>query len=822
MTLGAITSGLSDRVSAQDSAASSAQADDSARAIPITVSLSGPAEVDEGAAATYTVSLSPAGVTPTADLTVSYATADGTATAGEDYTATSSTLTFTQDSHGDRTVDVQTTDEILSEGSETFTSAISNPQGGGGVVRLATSSATTTIIDDDFSDDPEDLNPETVTPRDIWLTVFPDSVNENAGATNFTVTATYDAGKTRTDDVTIRLFLMGTADSSDYTAPAQASVTITAGQPSGTSTLTLTMKDDNISEGDETIIVAGRFAGLAIGSDVITINDDDSPYLSISGPSADVAEGSNATFAVTLSKTVTADVTVAWEVVAGTAEASDYNATTGSVTFPANSAAGATQSMTVPITDDRLSEGEETFSVELGADTGDQAGSVWVKTTAASASATISESDPITVNIAGPSSVIEGAATTDYTVSLSPAGVTPTQDLTVNYATADGTATAVDDYTSATGTLTFTQAAAGPQTLTVQTTEDTLDESDETFTVSVSSLSGGGGPAPIMGTDSVTTTIADDDGTPTAITLSVSPDSIAENASTTDITLTAALAGSSTLSTDTTVTITLGGMASSTDYSATPPANVTIPAGRLSGTSTMTFAPADDEVVEGDETVTVSGAATDFTVVGDTLTLTDDDRAELSINGPTSEVPEGSDAIFTVSISGEVVSGVTVAWSVTPNTASATDLGTATGTTTFTAGSNANATRTITIAVTADELSETAETFSVVLGAVSGDLASRVSLKPDSSSATATIAESDPITVHVSGPETVAEGATTADYTVSLSPAGVTPSQNLTVDYATADGTAIAGEDYMTANRHAYLHAGRQSRQDLCCAADKR
>ena len=55
----------------------------------------------------------------------------------------------------------------------------------------------------------------------------------------------------------------------------------------------------------------------------------------------------------------------------------------------------------------------------------------------------------------------EGEATGNYTVSLSPSGVTPTADLTVSYATADGTATAGSDYTDTkSGTLTFTNAAA--------------------------------------------------------------------------------------------------------------------------------------------------------------------------------------------------------------------------------------------------------------------------------------------------------------------------------------------------------------------------
>ena len=102
--------------------------------------------------------------------------------------------------------------------------------------------------------------------------------------------------------------------------------------------------------------------------------------------------------------------------------------------------------------------------------------------------ATIAASDPITVTLTGPTTVDEGDATTNYTVSLTPTGVLPTAALTVAYATANGTAQAGTDYTAKTGTLTFTQAAAGSQTFTVQTTDDTLDEgTGETFTVSLAS-----------------------------------------------------------------------------------------------------------------------------------------------------------------------------------------------------------------------------------------------------------------------------------------------------------------------------------------------
>ena len=155
---------------------------------------------------------------------------------------------------------------------------ISSPTGGGG----QTPARTVVHQYDDIRraillSDPPDDRPDLIDNIDIRLSVTPNSVNEDAGTTEFTVTATHDAGTTRTEDITIELTLGGTADESDYTAPAQASVTIQAGEPSGTGSLILTLIDDELIEGDKTIIVGGSFTGLIIGSALITIHDDDSP-----------------------------------------------------------------------------------------------------------------------------------------------------------------------------------------------------------------------------------------------------------------------------------------------------------------------------------------------------------------------------------------------------------------------------------------------------------------------------------------------------------------------------------------------------------------
>ena len=101
------------------------------------------AQVDEAADATleFTVSLSRAA---SETVTVDWATADGTATAGSDYTTDSGTLTFAPDETS-KTVAVAVLDDSHDEGNETLTVTLSNPSG----AYLADGEATGTIENTD-------------------------------------------------------------------------------------------------------------------------------------------------------------------------------------------------------------------------------------------------------------------------------------------------------------------------------------------------------------------------------------------------------------------------------------------------------------------------------------------------------------------------------------------------------------------------------------------------------------------------------------------------------------------------------------------------
>ena len=74
-------------------------------------------------------------------VTVDYATADGTATAGEDYTATSGTLTFAAGER-EKTVSVTVLDDAHDEGEETFDLTLSNASGAYIAANAATATGT--------------------------------------------------------------------------------------------------------------------------------------------------------------------------------------------------------------------------------------------------------------------------------------------------------------------------------------------------------------------------------------------------------------------------------------------------------------------------------------------------------------------------------------------------------------------------------------------------------------------------------------------------------------------------------------------------------
>ena len=163
--------------------------------------------------------------------------------------------------------------------------------------------------------------------------------------------------------------------------------------------------------------------------------------------------------------------------------------------------------------------------------------------------------------------------------------------------------------------------------VTITSTDDKVPEEDEivTFTHEVWDENAKCPPA-LHDISPVRVRIIDDDVASTSVQLEVNPSSVAEDAGQTQVTVTAALNGSPREQ-DTDVEVSVAGRtANADDYVPVAPFTVTIPQGQqTSAPASFPFEPVDDELVEGDESVAITGSAGGLSVTEATLTITDND-----------------------------------------------------------------------------------------------------------------------------------------------------------------------------------------------------
>ncbi len=170
----------------------------------------------------------------------------------------------------------------------------------------------------------------------------------------------------------------------DYTAVA-ATLTFPAGAANGaTQVANVPVLADTLVEGAETVVLtlAGVSANGALGTQAThtaTITDDEAAgtvaFTAATSASTDEASGTpGLTVTLTLAAgTLASPVTVVVsDATGGTATSgTDYTAIAGTtLTFPAGSANSATQTFTIPVTQDTLVEGAETVNLSLGTVTG--------------------------------------------------------------------------------------------------------------------------------------------------------------------------------------------------------------------------------------------------------------------------------------------------------------------------------------------------------------------------------------------------------------------------------------------------------------------
>jgi hypothetical protein len=211
---------------------------------------------------------------------------------------------------------------------------------------------------------------------------------------------------------------------------------------------------------------------------VETLEDRLTPTAMLTITDAYIWEGNdgaqNARVTVSLTEPHGNNVTVDYRTVNGSAVAgSDFTAASGKLTFAKNE---MTKSIVVPIKGDRLVESDEYLSVQLsnakGAKIADGTGFV-----------SIADDEPrIYVSDAWATEGNAGTTAMTFSVSLSGEYDRP---VTVNFTTADGTATGGGDYVALPGSVTFDPGQATTQEITVQVKGDLAPELNETFLVNL-------------------------------------------------------------------------------------------------------------------------------------------------------------------------------------------------------------------------------------------------------------------------------------------------------------------------------------------------
>jgi hypothetical protein len=302
-------------------------------------------------------------------------------------------------------------------------------------------------------------------------------VSAGEGAGTFTFTVTLSAASA--DTVTVQYETHdGTATAgSDYAALGTGTLTFLPGQTS--KTVVVSILDDMAGEGPESFTVLlhdPSFAAISDDTGTGTINDNDATAgFTLGTVSAHTTEaGQTATFTVALASAPASDVTVT----VGSSDPTEGTASPTTLTFtPVNWA--TPQTVTVTGEDDALIDGNVGYQVNLSAASADGL----YQGLTGNVSVTNDDNDAASLVVGSISRhTTEAGQTATFSVALASA---PAADVTVTVGSSDTT-----EGTAGPTTLTFTALNwATPQTVTVTGVDDSLDDGDIAYQVSLSGAS---------------------------------------------------------------------------------------------------------------------------------------------------------------------------------------------------------------------------------------------------------------------------------------------------------------------------------------------
>jgi len=320
-----------------------------------------PFPVLEGDSGTTTVTFSVTLTEPAVDtVTVKAATGFGNATAGSDYVAVDTLLTFAPGTTGPQQVQVTIIGDTTAEPDENFFVQLYNPTGGAvlgdrwGEARIQNDDGATPVVN--VGDIAPFLEADTVVNFPVTISALPSSGSVSVRAATGYGNAT---------------------PGSDYIAVNTTTVTWTSSS-SLTQNVPVTIIEDDVAEPDETFwLQLYDPAGVTLGDrwGMATILNDDAPAPVISIANHTAPEGSNAALVVSLNISPPGPVSVNYASMPGTyfdtsaTPGADFTAVSGTLTWAAGDF--TTRTISVPLSDDGDdSEPSEHFWVQIYDPTG--------------------------------------------------------------------------------------------------------------------------------------------------------------------------------------------------------------------------------------------------------------------------------------------------------------------------------------------------------------------------------------------------------------------------------------------------------------------
>ena len=627
--------------------------------------------------------------------------------------------------------------------------------------------------------------------RTVQLAVEPATVEEDGGVVQVTVTATLDGAARATATVVALAATGGTAASgADFQALTGLTVTIPANETQGSATVSFTPVDDSLDEGSgETVTVGGSTEGLTVRAAELTIVDDDERGIEVSGGPLTLTEEADrgTDYTVRLASAPAGPVTVRVTVTGDR----DVTVTPSSLAFTADDWERV-KVVTVTAAHDDDASGDEA-ELRHAASGGDYRG-----VTGDAVAVAVTDDDAPGVTVSDTTIELREGGSGSYTVVLD---TQPTGTVTVTPSLATG---GDADITVTPARLSFTTSNwKTPKTVTVRAAQD-LDQNRNNATVEHAVTGADYGEEDVTAAE-VGVTVTDDDVASTTVNLSVSPETVREDAGTMSLTVTAELDGAPA---DAEVAVTLslasGTAQSGTDFEAVDDVTLTIPPGAVRATARMTLTPVDDEIDGPAETKTVrvtGSAAGSLSVTPAELTIADDDALGLVVSRRAVRIGGNGEATYTVRLATRPAGGQDV--TVRPALHAPPEVTLAPEVLRFTAV-DWNVAQTVTVAAPPGTYrdNETAAVVYTVTGADYGSVAGGEVVVTLTYRASGRPGQTPVVSI---ADAAAAEGAGAMSVAVTLS---AVSRRQVSVGWSTADGTAAAGVDYEAASGRLTFAAG--------------